>query len=118
MTEKFKPGDYVLHETAPGVRGMVLGYDETRLVMVCWETGYEPYTLHSENALEPANVLDLLIEGRESEFRFEPTHSRCKCGRKLSLKKKAPYCTACDSYYSIRRRVVEVNENYFGTGTI
>lgn len=99
---RWKPNDLVMHETAPGVRGIVLGYQDD-LVMVCWETGYEPYTLHREATLEEANVLDLLCEGRESEFRFEPTYSRCKCGRKLVLKGKWPFCTACNEFFNIRR---------------
>lgn len=104
--EKFKPDDLVVHESAPGVRGVVLGYDDKGRVMVCWETGYEPYTTHSERCLEEANVLDLLSEGRDSEFRFEPTHSRCSCGRKLQVKRKQPFCTACNSYYVRRRPTV------------
>lgn len=100
MTEKFQPNDLVFRKMGiePGVRGMVLGY-EGRRVMVSWETGYEPYTYHEESELEPANVLDLLCEGRETEFRFEPKYSRCKCGRKLVLKRRAPFCTACNSHY-------------------
>lgn len=104
MAERFKPNDLVIHETAPGVRGVVLGYDARGEVMVCWETGYEPFTTHPERHLEEANVLDLLCEGRESEFRFEPTYSRCKCGRKLTFRRREPFCTACNEVYRIRRK--------------
>lgn len=102
--EKFKPNDLVVHETAPGVRGLVLGYEKPGWVMVCWETGYEAYTTHHEKDLEEGNVLDLLVEGRESEFRHEPTHSRCQCGRKLGVKQKQPFCTACNTFYRTKYR--------------
>lgn len=103
MAEKFKPDDLVVHDHAPGVRGIVLGYYDNGQVMVCWETGYEPYTLHDERTLEEANVLDLLCEGRDSDFKFAPTYSQCKCGRKLGIKKRKPYCNHCQEYYAIRR---------------
>lgn len=102
MTEKFKPNDLVMHAHAPGVRGIVLGYDDRGRVMVCWETGYEPISYYDERKLEEASVLDLLCEGRETEWRFEDTYARCKCGRKLGVKKKAPFCHACQEFFAYK----------------
>jgi hypothetical protein len=71
MTDVFEPGEYVLHPTLRGVRGQVLctEYDE---VYVCWETGYEPYTRHHVADIKRVNMLDLLVEGREIQFKFRP----------------------------------------------
>lgn len=114
--ERFKPGDHVVHPRAHGVRGVVLGYSEPGGVMVCWETGFEPYVVEREAVLEPANILDLLIEGRESEFKHEPTFSRCGCGKTLVWNKGGLYCNKCKKYYYPKVQDVPENDDGYWRG--
>jgi len=101
----FEPGDYVLHPKYKGVRGQVL-WTEGRIAFVCWETGYEPYEEISMRELEPTNLLDMLVEGRELKYEHIDVKGRCKCGTNLDASRRRwrgqrlMICCKCRLYYN------------------
>lgn len=94
--------DYVLHPSIDGVRGQVLWVEDGD-AYVCWETGYEPYVRHRVRDLKKTTVLDLLVTGREVNFKHEPLRARCKCGLKLqpAAKGKKLVCSRCKIYFTL-----------------
>lgn len=102
MAETLTPGDYVQHPHLPSVRGQVL-WTEYDHAFVCWETGYEPYTEHRICDLTLVNALDLLVSGRELEYRHSWPMSKCSCGHILqrSRKRNKLICSRCRVHFDI-----------------
>jgi len=102
MTDQIEPGDYVMHPSEEGVRGLVLWVDDSHrgrdgiIAHVCWETGYEADSAVRTHELKKVNVLDLIVDGRELEYRQEGINSRCRCGAKMNeMSHGWMYCQRC-----------------------
>lgn len=90
---QYNPGDTVW-KSGTKIRGMV-GWTEGSVVYVCWEVGYSDYERMDVEDIELANILDLLIDERETEYQYCPRANRCKCGRKTHPTRYGPKCDAC-----------------------
>jgi hypothetical protein len=93
-TTHYNPGDTVW-KAGTKIRGMV-GWVDDDLIYVCWEVGYEAYKPMGFDEVEPANILDLIVEERETEYQFCPTGNRCRCGRKTHPTRYGPKCDYCN----------------------
>lgn len=92
--QQYNPGDTVWL-AGTRIRGMV-GWIDRNLIYVCWEVGYDDYRAMDATEIEPANVLDLIVEERETEFQFCSPGNRCKCGRKTHPTRYGPKCDFCN----------------------